>query len=206
MKTALKIFIALLSTIVLQNKVWCQQGMWRATPGYSVGIPIGSFSDVVSKTSVRGWSASILYGASDQLSIGLATGFQDFYQKYPRTVLHNEGSDISAVISNSVQTIPLMVKAKYLFTKEGTLRPFTAIAAGVNFGKYDKYYGQFVDSYSKVGFAAQPEAGIHIPVGPYKKTGIEISAAYSILPFKLNDAKNLNHVNVRAGVSIPLQR
>jgi hypothetical protein len=206
MKAGLNFFIVFTSIIIFQTKGWGQQGMWRVTPGYSVGIPVGNFSDVVDKVSPRGWSASVLYGASDQLAIGLVAGFQDFYQKYPRTVLHEEGSDISAVISNSVQVIPVMAKAKYIFSKSGTIQPFGAIAAGVNFAKYDKYYGQFVDSYSKVGFAAQPEAGIHIPVGVAKKTGIELSAAYNIMPFKYNDAENLNHVSIRAGVSIPLQR
>ena len=180
--------------------------MWRITPGYSVGIPIGGFSDIVEETSTRGWTASVLYGVSDQLSVGLAAGFQDFYQKNPRTVLHNEGSDISAVISNSIQSIPVMLKAKYLFTKDGTLRPFGALAAGANFARYEKYYGQFVDSYSKVGFAAQPEAGIYIPIGTYKKTGLEISAAYNIMPFQIMDTDNLNHLSIKAGVSIPLQR
>jgi hypothetical protein len=206
MKNGSKIFASHLLIIAIQNKAWSQQGMWRLTPGYSVGIPVGEFSNIVDKVSPRGWSASILYGVSDQLSVGLAAGWQDFYQKYSRTVLHEEGSDFSAVISNSVQTIPVMVKVKYLFSKEGVIRPFGAIAAGANFARYDKYYGQFVDSRSKIGFAAQPEAGIHIPVGEMKKTGIEISAGYNIMPFKYNDAENLNHVNIKAGVSIPLQR
>lgn len=206
MKTTIKVFIAVFSIVIIQNTALGQQGMWRITPGYSFGIPVGSFSDVLNETSPRGWSASILYSASDELSIGLATGFQDFYQKYPRAVLHNDGSDISAVISNSIQTIPVMLKAKYLFRNEGTLQPFGAIAAGVNFSKYDKYYGQFVDSYSKVGFAAQPEAGLYIPVGTYKKTGIEISAAYNVMPSKYVDVENLNHISIKAGVSIPLQR
>jgi hypothetical protein len=206
MKTGLKFFMAFISIMVFQTKGWSQQGMWRITPGYSVGIPVGNFSNIVDKVSPRGWSVNILYVASDQLSIGLSGGFQDFYQKYPRSVLHEEGSDISAVISNSVQTIPVMVKAKYLFSKEGIIRPFGAIAAGANFVRYDKYYGQFVDSRSKVGFAAQQEAGIHIPVGTYKNAGVEISAAYNIMPFKYNDAENLNHVSIKAGVSIPLQR
>src|SRR5687768_10049116 len=117
MKTGLKFFMAFISIMVFQTKGWSQQGMWRITPGYSVGIPVGNFSNIVDEVSLRGWSVNILYGASDQLSIGLSGGFQDFYQKYPRAVLHEEGSDISAVISNSVQTIPVMVKAKYLFFK-----------------------------------------------------------------------------------------
>jgi len=206
MKTGCKFFIVLISLLVFQIKGFSQQGMWTVTPGYSVGIPVGNFSNIVDKVSLRGWGVSILYGASDQLSVGLATGFQDFYQKYPRTVLHGEGTDVSAVISNSVQTIPVMAKAKYLFSQSGTIQPFGAIAAGVNFAKYDKYYGQFVDSYSKVGFAAHPEAGIHIPVGAAKKAGIEFGAAYNIMPFKYNDAENLNHVSIKAGVSIPMQR
>ena len=206
MKTTLKLFITLFSIVLFHNEVRSQQGAWKFDLGYSVGIPLAEFKNLTDQPSGRGWNAAVLYGATDRLSLGLTSGFQDFYQKYSRTVLHDEGSDLSAVITNSVQTIPVMLKAKYIFSREGTIRPFGSIAAGVNFARYEKYYGQFVDSYSKVGFAARPELGIHLPIGAMKRTGLELAAAYNIMPFKYNDADGFNYVGIKLGVSIPMQR
>ena len=205
MKTT-KIIITILCIIFFQNSSFSQQGAWQLNAGYSVAIPTGNLKNLVDETSLRGWNVAVMYGVTDKASVGIASGFQDFYQKYPREVLHGEGSDLSAVISNSIQVIPIMVKGKYNFSNEGSIQPFAALAAGGNFIQYQKYYGQFVDSRSKFGFAAQPEVGVHIPISKMRKIGLDIAAAYSIMPFKYNDADGLNHISVKAGINIPLQR
>jgi hypothetical protein len=134
-------------------------------------------------------------------------GFQDFYQRFPRTILHGEGSDISAVITNSIQVTPIILKATYQFSNEETLQPFSSLAAGGNFIQYQKYYGQFSDSRSKFGFVARPEIGVHIPLSlKSRNIGIDIVAAYNFMPFKYNDADGLHHIAAKAGVNIPLRR
>jgi len=203
---AIKILITGLSIILFQHSLFGQQGAWKFNAGYSVAIPAGNLKNLVEETSLRGWSASVMYSVTKEAYVGIASGFQDFYQKYPREILHGEGSDVSAVVSNSIQVIPIMLKGKYNFSQEGRVQPFAAMAAGGNFIQYNKYYGQFVDSRSKFGFAAQPEIGVHIPIGKMRRIGLEVSAAYSIMPFKYNDADGLNHLAVKAGVGIPLQR
>ena len=206
MKSLRNIIITLTIILLVHGSLWSQQGALKFNANYSVAIPTGQFKDLTDQPSGRGLYAGVLYGATDQLFIGLSVGFQDFYQKYSRTVLHDGGSDLSAVISNSIQTIPILAKAKYIFSQEGTLRPYGAVGAGVNLGRYEKYYGQFVDSYSKIRFAAQPEAGINIPVGSMKRAMIELAAAYSILPFQYNDADGFNHLSLKLGISVPMQR
>ncbi len=205
MKTT-KILVAIVSLILFQNSLFGQQGAWKFNAGYSVAMPMGDLKNLVNETSFRGWNASVMYGVTDKASLGIASGFQDFYQKYPREILHDEGSDLSAVVSNSIQVIPIMLKGKYNFSQEGSIQPFAALAAGANFIQYQKYYGQFVDERSKVGFAAQPEIGIHIPISKMRKIGLDVSAAYNIMPFQYNDADGLNHMAVKAGINIPLQR
>jgi outer membrane protein W len=206
MKTIRKIILPIIAIFFIQTNLWSQEGLWKINPEYSVAIPTGALKNLTDKTSLRGWNVSALYGVTDQLSVGLATGFQDFYQKYPRTVFHEPGSDFSAVITNSIQVIPIMLKAKYQFSQQGFVQPYASLAAGGNFVQYQKYYGQFVDSRSKFGFAAQPELGINIPIGEMKRTGINLAAAYNFMPFKYNDADGFNHISLKAGVNIPLRR
>ena len=205
MKT-FKILITGLSIIFFQHSLFGQQGAWKFNAGYSVAFPTGNLKNLVDETSLRGWSAAVLYGVTEKASVGIASGFQDFYQKYPREVLHGEGSDVSAVVSNSIQVIPIMLKGKYNFLQDGRVQLFAAMAAGGNFIQYNKYYGQFVDSRSKFGFAAQPEIGMYIPISKMRRIGLDFSAAYSIMPFKYNDADGLGHIALRAGINIPLQR
>ncbi len=207
MKTVHKLILPSLSILLFQLSAWSQEGRWKLNASYSVGIPVGNLKNLTNEASFRGWNATAMYGVTEQISVGLATGFQDFYQRYPRTILHDEGSDISAVITNSIQVTPIMLKATYHFSQDGRLQPFASLAAGGNFIQYQKYYGQFADSRSKFGFAAQPELGIHIPLSSkLRNIGLNIAAAYNFMPFKYNDADGLHHISAKAGVNIPIRR
>ena len=86
MKKLINIAITFSLIIFLQNKSWSQQGSWKFIPSYSVAVPVGDFKNLVSETSVRGWNAEAMYGITDQFSLGISGGFQDFYQRYPREV------------------------------------------------------------------------------------------------------------------------
>lgn len=182
-----------------------QQKPARLELNYSAGIPAGNFRNQIENVSPRGAEASLLFSISDQLSLGLQTGFQDFYQKYPRQVFEESGYALSAVVTNSVQVIPLMFKARYHFNRTNAVQPYASLAAGANLITYGKYYGEFVDGNTKLGFAAQPELGIHIPLGAAKRSAFNLGAGYHIMPYKFNDADGLHHINVKAGLSFSLR-
>lgn len=182
-----------------------QQRTLKLDINYKAAIPAGNFRNITDKASFNGLEAALMYGLTDRISVGVQTGFQDFYQKKDRQIFHTPGSDLSAVITNSVQLIPLMLKGMYTFSESGAVQPFVALGVGGNLAQYRKYYGQFTDSRSKPGFMAQPEAGVSMQVGKYKRTGLHIAAAYNYVPFKYNDADGFNHAFIKAGVSIPLR-
>src|SRR5689334_22858901 len=94
--------------VVLFSAAQAQKGETKFSISYNVALPMGDFQNVVSSTSYRGFNGSILHGVSDKVSVGFASGFQDFYQKTDRQTYHfSDGSDISAVVTNTIQTIPL---------------------------------------------------------------------------------------------------
>ena len=182
-----------------------QQGTVKLNLAYKAAMPLGNFKNIADKVSFNGWEAGLMYGITDQISLGVQTGFQDFYKKYDREVLHEPGSDLSAVITNSVQLMPLLVKGSYAFSENNVVRPYVALGVGGNLVQYRKYYGQFADSRSKLSFMAQPELGITMPVGPYKRTGLFLAASYNYIPFMYNDANGFSHAAIKAGVTIPLR-
>ncbi|HRO46070.1 outer membrane beta-barrel protein [Agriterribacter sp.] len=173
---------------------------------YAVNTPTGSFkSDLVSKTSFRGWNANVLYGVTDRLSLGLEAGFNDYYQKYPRQVYDTKDGAISAVLSNSIQTVPVMLKGRFNLAPSGMVQPYVGAGVGGNFVSYSQYLGEFAGSKSGVYFAASPEAGIAIPFRKHGASAFTLGGRYNFMPFSYSDNKNLNNWGLYAGIKFPLK-
>lgn len=203
-----KRFIALSALFISLAAAAQQKGKTELSIQYNVGVPTGSFKNAVSKTSFNGLQASVLYGLSDKLSIGLGTGFQDFYQKYNRQLYKlSDGSDLSAVRSFSIQTTPILAEAKYSFSPGATVQPYAALGVGGNLINYNDYAGEFsLEQRTKFGFAARPELGVSIPFHKGGETGITLGASYNIMPFTSSTVNNLNSIGIHAGINLPLRK
>jgi len=201
----IKYIIAGLS-LLFSAAVFAQEDGLTLKLNYSVAVPTGSYKDLINNTSYRGFGAELMYHVNTKVSIGLETGSQDFSQKYPRDLYKMpDGSDISAVVSNSVQTVPILLKAQYNLLPGKAVQPYIALGAGGNIMTYNQYAGEFSnDSKTKFGFAARPEAGVYIPFGKYNRAGLSLGAGYNFMPFNYNGIDNLNNITARAGISFPL--
>lgn len=175
---------------------------------YKAALPVGSFKNTVSDNSFRGLQASVLYGVSRNLAVGLGTGFQDFYQKYPRQVYSLvEGGELSAVRSFSIQTIPILAEAKWNTAPDAAVQPYVALGVGGNLVSYNDYAGEFtLEQTTKFGFAARPEAGLYIPFRKGGESGFSLGASYNLMPFTSNAVSNLNHIGIHAGFNLPLRK
>lgn len=172
---------------------------------YNVNIPAGSFKDFIDKPAYKGFTAGFAYPITDQFRVGLSAGYNDYYQKFPRQVYsEGSGSDISAVVSNSVQQIPILITADYTLTKKGWIRPYVGAGAGVNFISLDQYLGEFDDPHTNAKFAVRGEAGILIPLSSYKATALRIGGSYNYAPYKSYGIDNLSNWGIHAGISLPL--
>ena len=91
MKTQLSMAMLLVISLLFfaaPFKASAQERELQLDINYAIGIPGSSFkSDAVDKASFRGWTANLMYNITDKISIGVGTGFQDFYQKYSHAQL-----------------------------------------------------------------------------------------------------------------------
>jgi hypothetical protein len=177
--------------------------------GYNVSAPLGSFkSNYISNTSFRGVTGEISYAVSPKFSLGLHAGYQSYYQKYGRQLYKtNENETISAVVTNTMEVLPFMVRGTY-FPKGGSaaIQPYVSAGAGVNLINYSQYYGQFADNQASFPIGAQAGAGVLIPFGnKLNQSGIKLGATYNFASYNKNNISNINTVGVHAGVVFALR-
>lgn len=187
--------------------VWAQDKTSLGV-SYQYAVPTGAFkNNFIDKGSARGLSLDLMYAINPKWRLGGAISYQDFYQKDARQMYTLEdGSDLSAVQSNSIQTTPLMAKALYLPSPEKQFQPYISVGAGVNLVQVNQMLGGF-DNINDVhtGFAAQGGLGVKYAVGKAKRTSVTANAAYNYMPFNKYDIGSLHHVAVGVGLRFTLR-
>lgn len=205
----IKIAIYMLAAGLFINSVQAQEGVLKLRLDYSPALPLGSFkTGITNQTAWRGYSGDLMYYINDRWAVGAATGFHDFYQQYPRQVYKgSDGSDISTVLTYSIQTVPILAKGQFtLLPGTHTVKPYVAVGVGGNLVTYRQFLGEYDNDKTMFGFAAAPEAGVNISFGPWASSaGLNIGAAYNYMPFNYAGINNLNNLAIKAGINIPLR-
>jgi len=205
MRSLSKYWIIGAVTVMVCSAVHAQNEL-QMNIDYNVNIPTGAFRNYVTHPAYKGFTAGLAYPLNDQLSLGLSIGYNDYYQKYPRQVYEDgKGSDISAVVSNSIQQLPLLITANYTLLKKGLIRPYVGAGAGLNFINFDQYLGEFDDPHSMTRLAVKGEAGFFIPLSSYSSTALKIGASYNYTPFNNYGVNNLDTWGIQAGIRFPLR-
>jgi outer membrane protein W len=183
-----------------------QQGELRMTASIAEATPVGQLKDLVDKTSLRGVDVTILYGINEHFSVGLNAGFQDFYQKFPRAVYKlSDGSDISAVLTNSIQTIPLLATARYNFMPDARVQPYASADIGGTYVINKQFIGEYPNDDNKIGFAARPGVGIYIPFRKQGEVGVNLGVNYNYIGYKQDDISNLGYLGFIIGIDLPMR-
>ncbi len=199
-------YIAMALGLVISMGAIAQENGLTLKLNYSVAAPVGGYKELISNTSFKGFGAALMYHINPKFSAGIETGSQSFYQKYPRQLYKTaDGGDLSAVVSNAVQTAPILLKGQYNLLPGKMIQPFVALGVGGNIITYNQYAGEFTnDAKTKFGFAARPEAGVFVPFRKGTGAGLSLSAGYNYMPFNYNGLSNLDNITARAGISFPL--
>ena len=204
-RTAMLLITSLFFLAIIPFTSKAQEKVMQLDLNYGIGIPGGSFkTDAVDKASFRGFTANLLYNITPHISVGLGTGFQDFYQKYPRSVYKLDGGEVSAVLSNSIQTIPILAEFQYRFLPGKMIQPYVGVGIGGNMVVFDQYLGEFENSKSNFKFTARPEAGLFIPFRKDGPAGLHLFGAYNYMPYNMDGIDNLNNWGAGLGVKFPI--
>jgi opacity protein-like surface antigen len=202
------IVIGLFTLLVLQAKA--QQERNTVTIKYQYALPMGDFkNNLIGNGSPRGGTISILHALNPKWRVGGTLGYQDFYQKDPRnTYQMDDGSDISAVVSNSLQTTPLMATGVFqpLGADSSRLQPYILAGAGINMVQYSQLLGEFNNGDDVwLRFAAQAGAGVSYTLGAAQRAALVVGLAYNYMPLNRNSLKNANNLAVQAGIRFGLR-
>jgi opacity protein-like surface antigen len=204
-RTAMLLVASLLFVALIPFNSKAQERRLQLDLNYAVGIPGNSFkNDAIGNTSARGWTANLLYNITDHISVGVGTGYQDFYQKYPRAVYKSGDGDVSAVLSNSITTVPILAQFQYRLLPGKMVQPYVGVGAGGNFIMFDQYLGEFANSKSSFKFAARPEVGLFVPFRKEGPAGIHLFGAYNYMPYKMDGVENMSNWGAGIGVKFPL--
>ena len=204
---AIKI-LSCIACLLFATNMYAQKGHLKLNLQYSYAQPLGNFkSDIVSKSSPRGVTGDILYNINDKISVGLGLGYQDFYQKYPRALYetgHNETT--SAVLSNSIQIIPVLAKAEISpLGDKFPVQPYISLGAGLGMVSFTQYLGEFGGTDNSGGLMLQGGAGIAIPFNSFHTSGLKLGADYNMVSYNRNGFKNFDNVSFKAGLFFPVR-
>lgn len=206
MKQIIKI-VALFFVAIITTKVSIAQQGLQLNLDYNIAKPLGSdFKEYIKPSSFRGFQGSLLYAINDKTRVGIQSGYNDFYEQFPRQVYKvADGSDVSAVLTNTLQVVPLLAKGEYTFLKKGYVEPYAGLGAGVNLVHYDQYQGtsEYTRNYTTAAFTC--DAGILVPFKRNSNYGFRLSTSYNRMPFNKENINNLDTWNAQAGFTIPLK-
>ena len=210
MKRNMILLSALILSVVASDTFAQAPTKWKMQLGYNISAPLGSFkNDFISNTSFRGATGEISYTINPKFSLGLNAGFQDYYQKFGRQVYQTKPNEsISAVVSNSMQIMPVLVRGTFspMGEQATAIKPYISLGAGVNMVNYKQYLGEFASSDASGSFAAQAGAGVMVPFNKAKTgTAFTLGATFNYGAYNKNDIANLNSVGVNAGVLFALK-
>lgn len=200
-------FIALIlaSLLFSGSSLFAQKGVAKLNLEWNAGLPLGNFkSNYISNGSLRGFTGDVTVGLNNQWALGLGFGTQDFYQKYPMATYDlAPNQQVSAVVTNSIQIMPLLFKAMYTPFQGSTrlIQPYVTAGAGIAFVNYNQYLGEFSSNNTPKGqLSAMADGGIMIPFNKYNSnTAFQLGASFQYVHFNQPDAMALNTVNIHAG-------
>ncbi|MGL5682227.1 MAG: outer membrane beta-barrel protein [Marinifilaceae bacterium] len=136
---------------------------------YQIGVPFSKTHDFISNASFRGADIEYHSFLGNNMSIGLALGWNVYYKKYDNKTqdffLNHEEYTITGKQYRYINTVPLLLIPRYYFTDNSALfRPYLGVGVGTCWSEYKLEVGQYSSRTSRWEFQVSPEIGtlIHI--------------------------------------------
>ncbi len=148
--------------------------------GWEVGIPVESFSDYISSTSLRGGYFSGNIFVADAVSVGFKFGYNTYHENMPRKTWYMPyGKAITAASYNYSTQAPIQVGGYYHFKTNGQIEPYAGLGLGVNYITEETFVQDLETYNDQWAFLMTPEIGLRYQL-KNAPIGITLKAAYNL--------------------------
>lgn len=190
-----KILYTMLFVFVLGLQLEAQERY--TVVGYSMGFGTGETNDFIDKGSFGGMNLEFgQYLYEDKFSVGIQTGFQNFYKELPKATYPIDNGAVTGKQYRYLSAIPIMANGSfYPLGQETKVIPHVGLGIGTYY--IDKQLDMGITSlYTTTWhFGLAPQLGASIPIN--YKTSINLNAQYNMaIKTKDNPAENWLSVSV----------
>jgi hypothetical protein len=158
-------------------------GTFYGSVVYQLGIPVGNTYDYIHDVEWRGIGVDLQWLLKPTISVGLALGWNVFYENINATINYVPGNKapgfaISGNQDRSFNFFPLLADIRFLPRLKNGVRPFL----GLGIGGYvtTQYLGIGLSSFQQTAFqfGLAPEVGILVPV--QSGVAVDFSVRYNM--------------------------
>ena len=153
--------IALFIVLILIGYASYSQSMHGLN--YSMALPVGKTSDLISKFQWRGFGIEGKYFISDQVTLGWQSGWNTMYQEESGTFTEDTRTKTGKKYE-WLNVWPLLFTANYLFGSDGDVQPYLGVGLGTYWVEQRSQMGLFANTYQTWNFGLAPEVGVIVPV------------------------------------------
>ena len=146
---------------------------------YSMSLPVGETSDLISKYQWRGLAIEGKYFVADQVTIGWQSGWNTMYEGESGTFTDGTRTRTGTQY-NWLNIWPMLLTFDYFFGTDGDTQPYIGAGIGTYWVEQRSQMGLFADTYSTWNFGIAPEVGVLIPINLYSNFYVNLKYNYGL--------------------------
>jgi opacity protein-like surface antigen len=146
---------------------------------YSMSLPVGETSDLISKYQWRGLAIEGKYFVADQVTIGWQSGWNTMYEGESGTFTDGTRTRTGTQY-NWLNIWPMLLTFDYFFGTDGDTQPYLGAGVGTYWVEQRSQMGLFSDTYSTWNFGIAPEVGVLIPINLYSNFYVNLKYNYGL--------------------------
>lgn len=184
-------YILLLIVLISVTEIKAQDGFFSLQ--YSIGLGSGNVKDYINQPSFRGIGMEYRYFLQSNLSMGIESGYNLFYDRMDYATYTVATESITGVQYRYLHAVPILGEIDYYLKPDTKLNPFVGLGVGTIYTHKNIDMGMFTIEDDSWQFALRPQVGFLIStnsldfiVGAKYFTGFKTDNAEAHSYFTLN--------------------
>lgn len=146
---------------------------------YSMALPLGETSDLISKYQWRGFGVEGKYFVGDQVTLGWQSGWNTFYDSEKGSFTEDTRT-LSGTRYAWMNVWPALFTFDYFFGSDGDTQPYLGAGIGTYWVEQRTQMGLFSTTYSTWNFGIAPEIGVLFPINLYSNFYVNVKYNYGL--------------------------